>query len=206
MSEVRLRINENIELKALMSIDFDNIEYLRLGNEKQRLAYKTLTRNNVLTILQLFDPILAGTIPLSIDIENSDLDIICCCKDSFVFMKTITDNFGSKEHFKIWEQTGGEHNAIVANFYLDTFEVEIFGQNIPTKQQNAYRHMMIEHKLLVERGEVFRQQIIDLKRKGYKTEPAFGIALGLKGDAYLELLTYENMREDETDSPNRYSR
>ena len=175
-----------------MSIDFDDIEYLRFGNEKQQRAYETLTKNNVLTILQLFDPILVGTIPINIDTENSDLDIICYIKDRLVFTKVINDNFAGKEHFKILEQNGRDHEAIVANFNLDNFEIEIFGQNMPTKQQNAYRHMIIEHKLLMERGETFRKQIIELKRKGYKTEPAFGIVLGLTGDAYTELLRYEN--------------
>lgn len=175
-----------------MNIDLDNIEYLKFGNKKQQLAYEVLTKNNVFTILKPFDPILVGTIPIEIDTENSDLDIICYCKDKQVFKKVIADSFGDKDQFNSYEQSGQEHDAIVAKFNLGNFEIEIFGQSIPTKQQNAYRHMMIEHKLLMERGETFKQQIVELKRKGYKTEPAFGILLGLKGDAFAELLTFEN--------------
>jgi len=48
--------------------------------------------------------------------------------------------------------------------------------------------MLIEHKLLSTKGEKFRQDIIDLKNQGYKTEPAFAKLLGLGGDAYEELL------------------
>ena len=51
--------------------------------------------------------------------------------------------------------------------------------------------MLIEHRLLQERGEAFRRAIITLKQRGYKTEPAFAKALGLKGDPYLALLPYE---------------
>nr|WP_255539722.1 DUF4269 domain-containing protein [Parapedobacter sp. ISTM3] len=78
--------------------------------------------------------------------------------------------------------------AIVANFFLDGFEIEIFGQRIPTRQQFAYRHLIVEHNLLNKHGEKFRQQIIELKRQGRKTEPAFALALGLTGDPYTELL------------------
>ncbi len=82
---------------------------------------------------------------------------------------------------------------MVANFKVDSFEIEIFGQNIPSERQNAYRHMLIEHKLIIERGENFRQKIIELKQKGFKTEPAFAILLGLEGNPYIELLKYESI-------------
>ncbi len=174
-----------------MNIDFENIEYLKFGNAKQQLAYKVLTKYEVLSELKQFDPILVGTIPINIDIKNSDLDIICYCKEVLEFKKIIKDNFSNCKDFKIWEQSGLEHNAIVANFILNDYEIEIFGQDIPTKHQNAYRHMIIEHKILIERGEEFRQKIIELKQQGYKTEPAFGILLGLNENPYIELLNYK---------------
>ncbi len=41
------------------------------------------------------------------------------------------------------------------------------------------------------KSKAFRQEIIALKKQGYKTEPAFAMALGLKGDPYYkELLNY----------------
>jgi len=174
-----------------MNIDFENIEYLKFGNAKQKLAYEALTKYEVLSKLKQFDPILVGTIPINIDIENSDLDIICYCKDALEFKKIIKDNFSSCKNFKIWKQNGLGYNAIVTNFNLDAFEIEIFGQDIPTKQQNAYRHMIIEHKILIERGEDFRQKIIELKQQGYKTEPAFGVLLSLNENPYIELLNYK---------------
>lgn len=66
-------------------------------------------------------------------------------------------------------------------------------------QQFAYRHLIIEYNLLNQYGEKFRQQIIELKRQGHKTEPAFGLALGLTGDPYMELLKFETTDK----SPNR---
>lgn len=174
-----------------MNINFDNIEYLQRGNNRQQQAYSTLTNNQILSKLKRFDPILVGTIPINIDIENSDLDIICCFADKQAFIETITINFRNEKDFTIREQQSIDTSAIVANFVVDNFEIEIFGQSIPTKQQFAYRHLIVEHNFLNKYDEKFRQQIIELKRQGHKTEPAFAIALNLTGDPYMELLKFE---------------
>ncbi len=50
--------------------------------------------------------------------------------------------------------------------------------------------MIKEYEILEKEGEEFRKQIINLKEKGWKTEPAFAKLLGLKEDPYLELLNY----------------
>lgn len=172
-------------------MNFNNIDYLQHGNDRQRQVYSILVNNKVLTKLKQFDPIIVGTIPLKIDIENSDLDIICSFADKQEFQKSIIDNFSNERNFTIREQSNLDTFAIVANFFLDGFEIEIFGQTIPTKQQFAYRHLIVEHNLLNKYGEAFRQQIIELKRQGYKTEPAFAIALNLAGNPYTELLKFE---------------
>lgn len=174
-----------------MIVDFENIEYLKYGNKRQQLAYSALTKNCILTKLNRFDPIPVGTIPVNIDIESSDLDIICYFTDKQEFQNSITDIFKTENGFTIKEKVDIDPIAIVANFIADGFEIEIFGQSIPTKQQIAYKHMIIEHKLLNQHGEAFRQKIIELKRQGYKTEPAFALLLGLTGDPYNELLKVE---------------
>lgn len=171
--------------------DFTNIEYLKTGNPKQILAHKILTQNKVLETLSEFDPILAGTIPINIDIENSDLDIICYWKNKSEFVSKISSAFQNKTDFKIWETIINENESVVANFRIDDFEIEIFGQNIPSQSQNAYKHMIIEHKILKLKGESFRLEIIKLKQNGLKTEPAFGKLLGFKNDPYQELLNHE---------------
>lgn len=180
-----------IEKLSIVNTNFDNIEYLQNGNNRQRQAYFILTKNQILSKLKHFDPILVGTIPINIDIENSDLDIICCFTDKQEFQKSVADNFNYEKNFTIREQQCTDTLAIVANFLVGGFEIEIFGQSIPTKEQFAYRHLIVEHNLLNRYGEKFKQQIIELKRKGYKTEPAFGLALGLTGDPYTELLKFE---------------
>ncbi|AEA45231.1 DUF4269 domain-containing protein [Fluviicola taffensis] len=166
--------------------DFENIDYLKSGNARQRSAYEILTKYEIITLLKAFNPILVGTIPINIDLETSDLDIICKYSDKNSFIELMKGLFGNKEGFLVGKRS--EYDAIVCHFWLDGFEIEIFAQDIPTKHQNGYRHMLIEYKLLVEKGESFRLKIIELKKQGHKTEPAFGIALELKGDPYKELV------------------
>lgn len=175
-----------------MDIDFTKIDYLKNGNDRQKHAYAALTNHNIMTGLKQFDPILVGTIPINIDIQNSDLDIICFYQNRNAFVKIIHNRFCHFDNYTIREPDEKELAAVIANFKVDDFEIEIFGQNIPTKKQIAYRHMIVEYKLLCERDEAFRQTIIELKKQGHKTEPAFAIALGLSGNPYLELLRYED--------------
>jgi len=171
--------------------DFSNIEYLKSGNQKQQEAFEILTQNKILSKLAEFDPILVGTIPINIDIENSDLDIICHWKNKIDFTEKLNSVFSKENEFTIREAIINEKESIIANFKINDFEIEVFGQNTPTKNQNGYKHMIIEHEILQSKGENFRLEIIKLKQKGYKTEPAFAFLLGLKGDPYIELLDYK---------------
>lgn len=172
-------------------VDFTTIEYLKTGNQKQILAYDILTKNKVLSNIAEFEPVLVGTIPINIDIENSDLDIICYWTNKTNFKTKIQSFFGKEKGFRIRATQIDNQETVIANFIIDGFEIEIFGQNIPTKNQNGYKHMIIEYEILASKGENFRLEIIKLKQKGFKTEPAFGLLLGLKNDPYLELLSYK---------------
>ena len=179
-------------MNAQSQINFTTIEYLKAGNPKQVKTYHILTKNKIMERLKKYDPIQAGTIPINIDIENSDLDVICCFKELGEFARTTKELFGQMEGFAIKTRKHQNTLSVKANFRVDDFEIEIFGQDIPTRLQNAYRHMVIEHRLLCERGEPFRQEIIKLKQQGYKTEPAFAKLLGIEGDPYTGLLALEN--------------
>lgn len=175
---------------------FDDIEYLRTGTERQQRAHSVLVNHQILRKLKHFDPILVGTIPINIDTEKSDLDIICCFSDQQVFQAAVERNFGSESGFRIRERQHLDGVAVITNCRIGGFEIEIFGQSVPTRSQVAYRHLCIEYRLLTQYGEGFRQQIVELKRQGYKTEPAFALVLGLVGDPYLELLKLESQLGD----------
>lgn len=172
-------------------IDFTTIEYLKSGNEKQRRTYEVLSKHHLFEKLKKYSPVLAGTIPIEIDIEDSDLDIICEVDLRFeedflkdlIFSRFIPHDAEVKIEYSVLD---GE-KCITINFMLEEFPIEIFGQNKPVKEQNAYRHMIAEYKILQEKGESFKQKIIELKKQGIKTEPAFGMLLGLE-NPYEDLL------------------
>jgi hypothetical protein len=174
--------------------DFTTIEYLKSGNERQQKAYQLLSKYRFFEKLKVYSPILAGTIPIEIDVEDSDLDIICEVNFSFeedfldellMVSKCIPENTDVQVNYPV---INGE-KCIVLNFVLEDFPIEIFGQNKPTTQQNAYLHMMAEYRILQEKGEEFKQKIIQLKQQGMKTEPAFGLLLGLE-NPYEDLLKF----------------
>jgi hypothetical protein len=169
-------------------MDFENIQYLSTGTLAQQSAYQVLKNHQILEILNDFEPILVGTVPININIEGSDLDIICYCTDKAIFKQYLQTSFAYYSGFELREVMINQEECMVANFFVEGWEIEIFAQNIPTKQQFAYRHLLIEHQLLQEHGEAFRQKIMDLKQQGYKTEPAFAKVLGLVGNPYEALL------------------
>lgn len=168
---------------------FDTLDYLQHGNVYQQQAYTVLVKHAIFTRLCGFDPILAGTIPINIHLPSSDLDVLCCYSHPSEFKANLIAAFSHHQGFILSELE--EPKAIVANFTVEDFEIEIFGQDVPTREQRGYRHMLVEHYLLETHGEAFRQEVIALKKQGIKTEPAFAQLLGLTGDPYTELLVYE---------------
>lgn len=172
-------------------IDFCAIEYLRSGNPTQIQALEILTQNRILSNLMEFEPILTGTIPININIENSDLDIICYWKNKTDFIEKLHLLFEGEVDFSSRATQINEQESVIANFKIDGFEIEIFGQNTPTRNQNGYKHLIKEYEILQAKSESFRLEIIKLKQNGYKTEPAFAHLLGLKGDPYIKLLEYK---------------
>lgn len=172
-------------------IDFTRIDYLKDGNRRQKRAYEVLTQYKVLEKLISYSPLLAGTIPIEIDIEGSDLDIICEVdlryRERFLEELTLNELIPPETEVKIETILVNGEKSIVLNFMLEEFQIEIFGQNKPSMEQNAYRHMLVEYKILQEKGADFKQKIIELKKQGIKTEPAFGMLMNLE-NPYEDLL------------------
>ena len=173
-------------------MNWKDIEYLSSGNERQQKAYRILKHINILTILNEYDPILVGTIPIGIDIANSDLDIICNVKDFDQFGQLISKNFSSCNSFSEYYT----NDAYIVSFSYSNTEIEIYAINKPTLLQNGYRHMIIEYSILNIAGNEFREEIIKLKEQGYKTEPAFGKLLNLE-KPYTDLLKLEKLSDNE---------
>lgn len=176
------------DLNTFLMIDFGNIMYLKLGNKRQQEAYHELIGLHIFESLKNYNPILTGTIPIEIDLPESDLDIICQCKDHIRFSSLLSELFEDQNDFEVYTYDQNQIKTTIARFTTKRFTIEIFGQDIPTILQSAYRHMMVEYKILNLKGEAFKAGIIKLKQQGYKTEPAFAKLLRLKGDPYTALL------------------
>lgn len=168
-----------------MNTNFLTPDYLQSGTPKQKEAFQTLQKINLFSYLSHYDPILVGTIPISVDIDSSDLDIICEVYDQDQFETILHTHFSQYKGFHI---TRVDDHIMTANFFIDGFEIELYGQDEKTTQQNGYRHMIIEDRILRLGGDTLREQIIPLKQSALKTEPTFAKLLNLKGDPYEALL------------------
>lgn len=188
-----------------MIIPWQDISYLQDGNQRQRKAYRALHSLGILYTLDDFMPVLVGTIPIAVDIEDSDLDIVCEAQDLVTFAERVTRCFGQHEGFRIRKKLIKDVPSVVANFDHAGLRVEIFGQPQPVTEQHAYRHMVIEARLLALGGEAARQGVRRLKRAGLKTEPAFASYFQLAGDPYQVLLKLSRLGEEELRQAVRFS-
>ena len=192
---------------------FLTLDYLRNGTPRQQAAHQALTELQITTHLRPYKPVLAGTIPIDIDIPDSDLDIICQVlplkndqdtsdeEDGTTttttttstssmplteFARVVQQQYGTYPHFTISQRTAVPNQPpyVIASFQTTsgdttTWTVEIFGQAVPVGRQNAYRHMLIEYRLLQRFGTALQRRMRALKLTGVKTEPAFCQVLGL---------------------------
>ena len=76
------------------------ISILKNGSKLQKNAYKALRKANVLERLQHYTPFVAGTIPLDIYLDTSDIDIICYAKSLNQFEVDIKTFYEDALEFK----------------------------------------------------------------------------------------------------------
>jgi hypothetical protein len=151
-----------------------------------------LGRSGLLAALARFDPHVAGTPPLGLDLPESDIDVICQAIDAESFTKTLWDFASSCDGFAIHQWTS-EGRPVVASFVLEGWPVEVFGDPRPVARQPGWRHFEIERRLLVLGGDRLRAAVMQRRRDGLKTEPALAHLLGLAGDPYAALLALDEM-------------
>jgi len=170
-------------------MDFTNIKTYQFGTPKQQEMYRIVSALN-LDVLKHFNPIVVGTIPLDIDIETSDIDIIFELTDKTLFINRLETYFSQHIAFKLEVS-----NDIFCTFIVDGTKIEFYAQDEKTMLQNGYKHMVKEHQLLLQFGQEFKDEILALKNLGVKTEPAFVLLIGLFGNPYKSLLDDIPVRE-----------
>lgn len=176
---------------------FQNTDYLSHGNQRQRQSFKVLDDLKLFQDLAPYNPIMTGTIPIGIDTPESDIDIICRYREIDTFAKRLKELYGKQENFRQSEKVFQGKKSSITSFDYSEFRIEIFAQDMETIKQNAYRHMLIEDRILNLTENRFREEAIDLKLRGRKTEPAFTELLGLNGDPYIEILKLEAWGDEE---------
>ena len=152
-------------------------------------------RAGVIKLLAAFDPHIAGTPPLGIDVPTSDIDVLCHVSRPVEFTTALWSSFSTREEFRI-RQWLGRDRAVIASFSAHGWRFEIFGQDRPVAEQAGWRHFVIERRLLQLGGPAFRVEVLRMRGQGLKTEPTFASLLGLKGDPYRALLDIDAWTDD----------
>ncbi|XDD46210.1 DUF4269 domain-containing protein [Leptospira sp. WS39.C2] len=171
-------------------------DYLRLGTPKQQELWEDLEKWKILKNLNGFKPTIAGTIPLDIQTETSDVDILVKYNVPSHLQKICYAKFRNLPKYSFSEKTISLRVTLICRFETNDFQYEIFGQSVEPTEQFAWIHMMVEHRFLSFANPSFREEIRSLKRRGIKTEHAFCQLLDLKGDPFKTLLLW-NQKSDE---------
>lgn len=174
--------------------DWHHPDYLQHGNPRQQQAHAALGQLGILGTLRPYGPVLAGTIPLAIDVPASDLDLICDVPTAQqpAFDALLRRHYGARPEFRLRHTHWQELPTVVCGFWAEGFAWEVFAQPRPARQQQAVRHMLIEYAVLQAGGEAWQRAVRQLRQQGLKTEPAFARLLQLPGDPYAALLTLES--------------
>lgn len=162
----------------------------------ERPSYRdALGRSGLLEALARFDPHVAGTPPLGLDLPDSDIDVLCRAADADAFATAIWSFACNLESFTMHQWTG-DGRPIVAGFRIHGWAIEMFGDARPVAEQRGWRHLVIERRLLALGGTALHAAVMKRRRDGLKTEPAFADVLRLGGDPYLALLDLEAASDD----------
>jgi hypothetical protein len=159
-----------------------------MSTRHDRRSYEqALAECDVLGALAPFDPRIAGTPPLGLDLPDSDIDVLCFAPDAHAFTETVWHKFSSAPAFAA-KQLVRAPRPVVVSFEVAGWRIELYGEAIPVEQQRGWRHFAVERRLLALGGEDLPLAVLALRQQGMKTEPAFAAALSLRGDPYLALL------------------
>ena len=156
-----------------------------------RPDYKKIVEDlKLLPRLERFSPVLIGTPPLGIATEESDIDIACSASDLHAFIDFAEREFGHLEQYACAFREHLDAPAVVVQFFFRQWPVEIFCQQTDTLDQAGVRHFFVEKRLL-DLEPRLGDRVLELRRSGAKTEPAFCSVLKLEGDPYDAILELE---------------
>ena len=157
---------------------------------------EVLVESGVLVKLSEFQPIVIGTPPLGIALPSSDIDIACEAADLNRFHDRAKAEFEHMAAFQSRSYEIRQRPTVIVNFEFREWPIELFCQAIPVEQQMGVRHFLVERRLL-DLHPRLRSLVLEAKRGGLKTEPAFAQVLRLPGDPYEAMLRLDSLTDSE---------
>lgn len=170
--------------------------------EKNEVLFSSLRKNQILSLLRKYNPLVVGTFPLGIHTSTSDVDICLTFDNENDFVASMNSLFAEKPAFLLKSINLKSGPAILVQFKVDEIPYELVAQRVSSEKQTAFQHFQIEEKILkyVQYTQVnhkeaisFADKLIKLRRSGLKTEPSFAELLNLANDGYDELLTLNKL-------------
>jgi hypothetical protein len=163
-------------------------EFLSRGGRRQQEAFACLSRLGIFDKLAAHGPVLAGAIPIGVDIETSALEIILSAQNLELLAEEISSLFKSQTSFAITHALIQNIPTLLASFEADGFPLQLFAQNRSPLSQANVLHLLVEARLLAFAPGDAREKIRDLKRSGLDTAAAFARCFAIDGNPNQELL------------------
>jgi hypothetical protein len=133
--------------------------------QDRRSYEEALAEGSVLGALAQFNPRIAGTPPLGLDLPGSDIDVLCFAPDAHAFAAAVWHNFSSAPAFTA-KQLTRTPRPVVASFEVAGWRIELYGEAIPVEQQRGWRHFAVEQRLLALGGEDLPVAVLALRGQG----------------------------------------
>lgn len=172
-------------LRAIHAVSHPDL--LKNGSAAQRAAASAVESLGALDTLAAYTPIIAGSFPLDLQTETSDIDVLATATDLPAFLEMAVRAFGEQAAFRGRLAQINSVESVVVNFSYGGHAFEIFAQARPVHEQDGFRHLLAEYRLLQLADLRFFEAVRALRLAGTKTEPAFCVALGVREDPYAYL-------------------
>lgn len=188
--------NAELALKLdTITVKFHQLSLESVVNlENNRSIFNNLKKLNILKDFKKHKALVAGTFPLGLNVADSDIDILLTSEDLKYTLSELKSKYGSYDEFKYEYVEAQSLDSLVVNFKFEGIEYEVFVQETSSVQQWAYKHFLIEERLLKYGGSPFKEKVLKLRQQGFKTEAAFCEALNIKYtnpfDSLLELFYF----------------